>query len=211
MRDYEQNILNRLGIKYEGLEWCELGNQTYYNAYTFTRVSRQNIMPAKKMYVAKGVNHTSIDINGRSGAIKLNLDYPVPVCLINKFDVVTDYGTIEHIANQYSAFSNVHYMCKKNGIMLHVVPAIGNWKGHCSYYYSEQFFISLAKLCKYTLIDSTLFNTGFTKYPRNLVVSVLKKVDSLDFISKKVFFNISGVVNTDNISKTGNYSDKGKG
>jgi hypothetical protein len=203
--DYEEKMLSKLGISYNGLTWCELGNTTFYNSYAFSGVSATDIMPAKQMYEAKGVKHTSIDINGRSGALPLNLDNPVPADLENKFDVVTNYGTTEHVDNQYSSFKNIHVMCKAGGVMLHGLSLVDNWPKHCRYYYSEQFFRGLAAVCDYEVVDVTILNTGFYKSPRNAIVCALRKNQNNAFISTIKFSTIKGMQDTKNVKKTGNY------
>ena len=95
-KTYEETILRRLNVTYSGLHWCELGNQRFGS------------VAAKTVYQRKGVIHTSIDINGLDGAIPLDLDTPIPANMRQKFRVVTNYGTSEHVNNQYSAFKNVH-------------------------------------------------------------------------------------------------------
>jgi len=76
--EYEQNILSYFGLSYDGLIWCELGNQQHHNGGV-----------AKDVYVKLGVDHTSIDINGKDGALQIDLDFPVTDELLNRFDVVT--------------------------------------------------------------------------------------------------------------------------
>jgi hypothetical protein len=179
---YEETIIKNLGMHYSGLVWCELGNQGYCKK------------PAKLMYRSKGVKHTSIDINGLDGALKLDLDYPVPTNLENKFDVVTNYGTSEHVTNQYSVFKNIHSMCKTKGIMIHGIPLIGNWPDHCRYYYSEQFFKKLAEACGYTVLDLRILSTVSYKTPYNLVACVLRKLPSQSFPTSTHFLAIPGRV-----------------
>lgn len=190
---YEESILKKLGVDYSGLCWCELGNQVYSGK------------PAKNMYVSKGVVHTSIDINGKLGALSLDLDNPVPKNLCDKFDVVTNYGTTEHVNNQYSVFRNIHSMCKRGGIMLHGVPVVGQWPKHCRYYYSDQFFMALSSLCAYTLVDLRILNAGAYEFPNNLVVCVLRK-GSRSFPPAETFLSIKGITDSGDLINTGNYS-----
>jgi len=197
-KKYEEQILSKLRLEYCGLIWCELGNQRYCGK------------PAKGMYELKGVKHTSIDINGLGGAVPIDLDSPIPSNMENKFDVVTNYGTSDHVNNQYSVFKNVHLMCKLNGIMLHGVPLIGNWVKHCRYYYSKQFFEGLSIKCGYRIIDLKVLNSGFYRHPKNLVVGVLQRVENVAFVSQRQFIGISGINDSKNLNRTGNYSIKRK-
>jgi len=191
---YEKKMISRASLKYSDLVWCELGNQSYKGK------------PAKLMYQKIGVQHTSIDINGLYGSIKLDLDFPVPIKLEDKFDVITNYGTTEHVNNQYSVFKNIHIMCKYGGLIIHAVPLINNWPKHCRYYYSQVFFKQLSNICKYTIMDIGLFNTGLYKKKKNMVVCTLRKNTNKNFISLKVFSTIKGLKDSKNKRKTGNYA-----
>lgn len=195
-KNYEESILKKLNISYSGLNWCELGNQTYSGR------------PAKVMYTTKGVNHTSIDINGRDGSLPLDLDCPVPKNLENKFDVITNYGTTEHVNNQYAVFKNIHVMCKVGCIVIHGVPLIGHWRKHCRYYYSIPFFEGLAAMCNYTIIYLKIFDTAFYAAPKNLISCVFKKEQNTGFPSSKSFASISGIEDSGDLFETGNYTTR---
>lgn len=197
-KNYEEKTLEKLKIDYKGLNWCELGNQGY------------NGKVAKDMYKSKGVLHTSIDINGLDGALKLDLDKPIPKNLENKFDVITNYGTTEHVNDQYSVFRNMHNMGKVGCVMFHGVPMIGNWPKHCRYYYSTEFFAALAKACAYTVVDLKVFNKEFYVAPKNLVACILRKEEKSMFVSKAAFASLPGIKDTKNLLKTGNYSPRKK-
>jgi len=190
----EESILSTLGIKYSGLRWCELGDQIYYGPPPCA---------AKKIYTKCGVLHTSIDINGLNGSIALDLDQPIPSNFIDSFDVVTNYGTTEHINNQYEVFKSIHNMCKCSGVILHGVPLIFNWAKHCRYYYTKDFFAQLAKLCNYSVVDLRILNSNSYLVPKNLVVSVYRKVDNSPFISKELFDSIPGIYDSKFINASG--------
>lgn len=194
---YEEEILNKIGLLYSGLHWGELGNQHYKSGVAKTR------------YVSLGVIHTALDINGRDGSLLIDLDRAVPKRLENKFDVITNYGTTEHVNNQYSVFRNIHNMCKVTGIMIHIVPAIGHWRGHCRYYYSKKFFEGLLKECKYKLIDLRMFTTGMYRKKKHLVVCTLKKCVTNSFIQAKKFRILDGIYDSKCTKKTGNYNNVG--
>ena len=75
----------------------------------------------------------------------------------NKFDFVTNQGFSEHVFNQHATFEAIHYTCKENGLMLHVLPcqgwSDGNGDGHGFYQYQPNFFKHLAKANNYKIID----------------------------------------------------------
>lgn len=191
---YERESLEKAGLGYDGLKWCELGNQRF------------GTESAKDIYLDHGVaQHISIDLNGKDGAIPLNLDDPVPFVFLGQFDVVTNYGTIEHVNQQYQVFKNTHDMCKRGGLMIHVFPRDGNWPGHCRYYYTEQFAGSLGDACGYETVTSGLLDRGVYERPHNLIaVSYRKTADA--FISEERFNEIDGLVDTEDKTNTGNYT-----
>jgi len=196
LKTYEENILKSLDIKYKGLDWCELGDQIYYNGVV-----------AKTIYQSVGVNHTSIDINGKHGALALDLSKPLSDKYFNKFDIITNYGTIEHVENQYECFKNVHNMLKIGGIAIHGVPFINNWPAHGRYYYSLDFFEMLARNNKYDIIDLCVLNEEFYAHPRNLVAAVLKKINADEFNSREEFNSIP-ILDSGNKKRTQNYTIK---
>jgi SAM-dependent methyltransferase len=150
------------------------------------------------------VEHISIDINGMDGALPIDLEKPVPFIFLNQFDVITNYGTMEHINNQYQAFKNVHNMCKKGGIIIHCSPLKGHWPGHCRYYYTERFMRGLAKACGYSIFDYTILDKDDYKAPMNLIAVTYIKKENNRFISKKEFDQIRGIIDTGELRFTGN-------
>lgn len=199
--NYEADVLRRVGLSYSGLVMCELGNQWFFCGKGTVSQS------AKVAYEGRGAQHTSIDINGRDGALPLDLDLPVPKDLENKFELITNYGTTEHVNNQYSVFKNIHVMGKPGCVMIHGVPFVGNWHKHGRYYYSRPFFKGLANLCGYTLIDLGVVKVARYKFPHNLLACVLRKEKATPFISAKKFSSIDGLVDSGNLVNTGNYTE----
>jgi len=192
---YEQNVLSSLNLNYRGSIWCELGSQIYH---------RDKTKSAKSVYVKRGVDHTSIDINGKFGALVLDLDFPVPVELLDKFDVVTNYGTIEHVNNQYQVFKNMHDMCRVRGIMIHGFPEKNTWEDHCRYYYNEDFIKQLASLCGYSIYNlSTMDLSSQNKRKILIVVTFMKEYG--DFITSEVFNTLS-IYDSKDMNNTGNYT-----
>jgi hypothetical protein len=59
-------------------------------------------------------------------SITLNLNYDsAPSYAAQKYDLVTNFGTTEYIANQLNAFEVIHDLTKPNGLMIHQMPAQG--------------------------------------------------------------------------------------
>lgn len=189
---YEQQVLKELGLKYEGLQWCELGCQLH----------RKSGKPAKKIYEKKGVNHISIDITGYFGSVILNLDNPVPKEFLNRFDVVTNYGTIEHVNNQYQVFKNAHNMCKQKGIMIHGFPKRGTFRNHCRYYYTREFIEEFGEACGYKIYGIKELNFDSNRRRRLLVVAYQK--GRKRFIAPTSFVNLP-IYDSGDLRATGDY------
>ncbi len=139
-----------------GVEMCELGNQTLCRGVNNTPKDKPRTS-AKPFFNAVGVKHTSLDLNAKDGAIAVNLSKSIEKWdnfekFINRFDMVTNFGTSEHCSNQKTVFENIHKLTRVGGAMVHSVPPNGYWKGHCRFKYTPLFFKSLAEKCGYNLI-----------------------------------------------------------
>jgi len=108
---------------------------------------RNDRIPAKILYEGIGIEqYKCIDTDGFHGCYQfdLNEDIGKAYGYDEKFDLVTNLGTGEHIFNQYAFFKNIHDLCKVNGFMLHGLPMQG-FVNHGFYNYNPRLFYSLAK------------------------------------------------------------------
>ncbi len=156
----------------------ELGNQNIYFGDEYGS--------SAKPYLKKlGFLHTSVDINGQDGAEKMDLSKRISYNDI-LFDIVTDFGTSEHVKDYYNCWYNKHNWCKLNGIIISENPKTGNWPGHGFHYLTELFYQKLAYMVGYEILEigehAAMSNTtdGWNIY------CVLKKRDK-DFIPRKLF------------------------
>lgn len=80
---------------------------------------------AKEVYEKAGYTYTSIDVDERPGTLRVDLarfEIPRPR---EKFDLVVNVGTTEHLANPVAAFALMHELCALGGIIFHDVPLFG--------------------------------------------------------------------------------------
>ena len=122
----------------------------------------------KEFYSSRGFEHTSIDLNGNLGALKMNLSKAFDGDALKKlgqFDVLTNSGTSEHVEEQYGCFKNCHNLIKKDGIMCHIVPRTGSWKNHGLYWYDFDFFVELAELNNYAIVMGEMKYCGKNRTP----------------------------------------------
>ncbi len=160
--EYIQKSIDSTIGAIQGKKMLELGNQHI--------ARRQGIeeKTGKSYYSKLGAEHISVDLNGKDGAVILDLS-----TLIDKpewigyFDIITNAGTTEHVEPyeaQFECFTNLHNWLKKDGIIIHINPAVeelesnGRWKNHCNNYYSKKFFEVLAESNNYKIISSTVID-----------------------------------------------------
>ena len=173
-----QTAIQAAGPDPKALRMCELGAQ-------LIQVDKLHWGVAKKYFTETvGLDHTSFDINGKFGSLIVDLctriedpDY------VDAFDIVTNFGTTEHVTSQYECFENIHRLCKTDGIMMHSVPPPGEWPGHGRYYYPLEFFSGLAEANGYEVVLlETSAGGGPGIFP--LSVSVLRKTSDAPFMDR---------------------------
>ena len=118
--------------------------------------------PAKYFYESLGIQgYESIDINSKYGAINHDLNKPFEdKSKFNKFDIVTDHGSCEHVFNISECYKTMHNLTKPGGYII-IKQAI--WNGNGYFKFDESFFEGIAAANNYKII--------FNSY----VVSHLKK------------------------------------
>lgn len=123
----------------------ELGAQNFYQSYGRVPYGCY----ADQYYKAKGVTrYECIDLNGENYAMILDLSKPIDS--LPTYDLVTDFGTQEHI----SSVMNVEdlYNCwttKYNASSRHIIsvnPKTGNWPKHGAYFFTMEFYRVLSRL-----------------------------------------------------------------
>jgi len=186
--DYYKKITNTNNI-----DLLELGDQIFYKNHPTVGILDSNFQfeIAKDYYESKGINHTSIDFNGQNRSIPFDLSQPLPEEFHNKFDIITNVGTIEHVENdQYTAFKNVHMCLKTNGLFMSFMPKVDNFDhSHCPWFYNMDFFKNLSGELNYTI-----HHIGELLYPNLdmgiLITCVLQKNENKDFdiINKDIFY-----------------------
>jgi hypothetical protein len=111
---------------------------------------------AREFWTWLGLSYASIDIDGSPGSIPLDLNYDeVPAELVGKYDVVTNFGTTEHVANQLQSFKIIHDLATAGAIMLHVLPA-GGTPNHGLVSYNPKFFWMLGRSNGYKIAFMTM-------------------------------------------------------
>lgn len=136
----------------------------------------------------------------------INLELDIRQQGINdKYDILTNCGTTEHVGQitsttsnpQYYAFKNIHQLVKKGGLFFHVVPFaidIDHLLQHGAFCYHYSFFEQLAEKCNYTILHNEVDESG--KRSNFLNCFMVKNQDN-SFISEQEFNQLSGLWETD--------------
>jgi hypothetical protein len=86
----------------------------------------------------------------------MDLNQPVKSEFHNRFDLIFDGGTMEHVFNVPMVFANIHSMLKVGGRVLHVVPS-SNMIDHGFYSFSPTLFRDFYRSNAYSLVKLYLF------------------------------------------------------
>jgi hypothetical protein len=114
--------------------------------------SNANQKPARLLYEALGIKYSCVDVDGRMGSVVLDLNFdPVPNDQKGKYGLVTNYGTSEHILNQYNVFKAMHDFARTGGVFIHAVPFTVHLE-HGFFNYQPNFFRALARSNSYETI-----------------------------------------------------------
>jgi SAM-dependent methyltransferase len=126
----------------KGFAVCELGNQEMCGG--------EKGVPSRPWYESLGCGcYVSIDGNGRA-TVTADLNLPV-VQLFGQFDLVTDFGTGEHIFDQAQVWRTLHDLVKPGGYIAFDRPAQGYDK-HCFYLTNECLFRDIAAANGYEVL-----------------------------------------------------------
>lgn len=192
-------IQKAIQIKPDIQSVIELGSQ---NDYT---VASDKPPFANGLYSSLGINdYFCIDLAGDNDAWKLDLSKKIPDA---NFDLVTDFGSSEHIVQMkeyqsipfheghinsiypigepenielgyYNGWLNKFSICKAGGIIISENPMTGHWPEHGYSYLGADFYKELCKIADLELVEDGLEAAmGNTTSGIN-VWSILKKTGS---------------------------------
>lgn len=109
---------------------------------------------ARELWAWLGCPYAAIDIDETQHSIPLDLNFDeVPRKYRGAFDVVTNLGTTEHVANQMQAMKVIHDLCAIGGVMLHNLPTQG-YTNHGLVNYNPKFFWMLSRSNRYEWLDA---------------------------------------------------------
>jgi hypothetical protein len=115
------------------------------------RVPHRSFELAKLFYRALLDYETlqAIDFHGTPAAMKIDLNYPTG--LAERYDMVIDNGTAEHVFNVAQFFASCHELTRPGGLMVHATPFVG-WIEHGFYTFQPTFYWDLAAANGYAMV-----------------------------------------------------------
>lgn len=152
---------------FQGCGIIELGDQFCdWNAEVQGRRTDEYFIPL-------GYKILSIDWHGKNNALNFNLN---DIIEENTFqaDILTDFGTLEHVENLFHGLINCHNFTKINGIMIHVNPD-KTYVNHGYRYFTERFWEELAAVFKYKIVSIYSLPPYEDSNPALEVYAVLQK------------------------------------
>jgi len=104
-----------------------------------------------ELFEKAGLHYESLDIaNGyRTTILDLNRS-TLPAVLQGRFQLVLNFGTTEHILNQYNCFKVIHDATRVGGYIYHSLPAVG-YVDHGYITYTGRCFFDMAGYNEYEL------------------------------------------------------------
>ena len=107
---------------------------------------------AGELFEKAGFRYEAIDIaNGyRTTILDLNHE-SAPKPFIGTFDLVLNFGTTEHLLNQYNAFKVMHDAVKVGGYIINSLPCVG-YSDHGYFTYTPRCMFDMAGYNEYELV-----------------------------------------------------------
>ena len=109
--------------------------------------------------------YRSLDLTDPRADYAYDLSYPLPD--IGKYDVVTNFGTTEHVFNIGQSFENIHNLLNVGGLQLHTLPAYG-YIDHGFYNIHPCAYLDMAKANEYEIVDFNYIDNINTRMARTI-------------------------------------------
>jgi SAM-dependent methyltransferase len=149
---------------------------------------------ARGLWEWLGFDYVSVDIDGTPGSLALDLNFDaVPNSARHRFNLVTNFGSTEHVANQLNAFKVIHDLTAPDGVMIHTLPAQGFFN-HGLVNYNPKWFWMLARSNEYRwLYFDYAARDSDIELPANLTESIVPYEPNIVDRAKKLRFVDGGL------------------
>ena len=100
---------------------------------------------------------SSLDASAYEGADYIHdMNMPVSRGMREKWDVIFDGGTLEHVFDVKQSLENIHSMLRTNGVIIHVSPS-NNHVDHGFYQFSPTLFFDFYSVNAWEILEAFLF------------------------------------------------------
>jgi hypothetical protein len=120
-----------------------------YSPLEISRMANKGLMG--ELMTACGFTYCALDIFQADRTIVFDLNLHEPGDLANRFDLVTNLGTTEHVINQYQSMKTMHDLTRPGGIIYHDLPLAG-YHEHGYFSYNPLLFQQLATANAYQIL-----------------------------------------------------------
>jgi hypothetical protein len=104
--------------------------------------------------------YASIDNEDQRATYRLDLNNPTEG--LAEYDVVTNFGTTEHVFNIGEAFRAIHNLTRPGGLSLHCVPCFG-FVNHGFYTVNPNVMVEMARANGCEVVDFSYFDNAFVR------------------------------------------------
>ena len=128
---------------------------------------------SKEFWEGLGCTYMAVDVDTSPHSIALDLNFDdVPPAHKGRYDLVTNLGTTEHVANQIQAMKVIHDLTKVGGVMVHNLPTQG-YANHGMLNYNPKFFWMLSRSCLYRWLDMRIiWDVGSSPISPDIVAEI---------------------------------------
>lgn len=142
----EPEPLQRVAARHLGSADCERTLAAIFDGRTPTPCSQRDFYS-----IFGAASYRSIDLGDPRADFSLDLNLPVPSST-GTYDVVTNFGTTEHVFNISQTFANIHALLDVGGIQIHTLPAYG-YIDHGFYNVHPSVYLDMARVNAYDIVD----------------------------------------------------------
>jgi hypothetical protein len=146
-----------------------------------------------KLMIACGFTYRALDIFEAENTTLFDLNIHAPgKDLAEQFDLVTNFGTTEHVINQYQSLKTMHELTRPGGLIHHELPLAG-YHNHGYFSYNPMLFIQLAEANGYQIVLQNYSKAGTpTSAPGFMTDNGYPESKYFDYGIEFIFQKVSG-------------------
>jgi hypothetical protein len=142
----DRESLHRVACRHVSPERAEQAMQAIFAGAPAPQPDAQ-----KAFYAIFGAeSYRSVDLCDPRATYAADLNQPLPD--LGRYDLITNFGTTEHVFNIGGTFASIHRLLKTNGVQLHAVPGYA-YIDHGYYNVHPSAYLDMARMNNYDVVD----------------------------------------------------------